>query len=32
VDKVLKQPTTPNNTYKHKHQSSNKRRLTPHYY
>jgi hypothetical protein len=25
VDKVLKQPTTPNNTYKHKHLSSNKR-------
>jgi hypothetical protein len=25
VDKVAKPPTTPNNTYKHKHQSSNKR-------
>jgi hypothetical protein len=24
VDKVVKQPTTPNNTHKHKHQSSNK--------
>jgi hypothetical protein len=25
VDKAPKQPMTPNNTYKHKHQSSNKR-------
>jgi hypothetical protein len=24
VDKVPKQPTIPNNTHKHKHQSSNK--------
>jgi hypothetical protein len=24
VDKVPKQPTTPNNTHNHKHQSSNK--------
>jgi hypothetical protein len=25
VDKVPKQPTTPNNTHNHNHQSSNKR-------